>query len=70
MFQLLPILDSTHLLDIFFVSETKIEAKKIIKHNKHANEFPHNLINPRILASKHKLKIKYGVDTIVFKGIF
>ena len=48
----------------------KDRGKEIIKHNKHANEFPHSLINPRILASKHKLKIKHGVDTIVFKGIF
>ena len=44
-------------------------ANKTIKHNKHVNEFPYNLRNSRILASKHKHKIKYRVDTIAFKGL-
>ena len=29
---------------------------------------PYDLRNPRILASKHKSTITYGINTIVFKG--
>ena len=32
------------------------------------NDCPYDLRNPRILASKHKSTIKYGINTIVFKG--
>ena len=32
------------------------------------NEYPYNLRNPRILVSKHKSTIKYGIDTIAYKG--
>ena len=32
------------------------------------NECPYNLRNPRTLASKHKFAVRYGLDTIVFKG--
>lgn len=32
------------------------------------NEFPNNLRNPRILASKRKSTINYVIDTIVFNG--
>ena len=32
------------------------------------NDWPYNLRNPRILASKHKSTIKYGFNTIAFKG--
>ena len=32
------------------------------------NVYLYDLINPRILASKHKSTIKYGIDTIAFKG--
>ena len=32
------------------------------------NNCPYDLRNPRILASKHKSTIKYGINTIVFKG--
>ena len=28
------------------------------------NDWPYNLRNPRILASKHKSSIKYGFNTI------
>ena len=31
------------------------------------NDCPYNLRNPRILASKHKCTIKYGVNAIAFK---
>ena len=30
------------------------------------NDWPYNLRNPRILASKHKSSIKYGFNTIPF----
>ena len=32
------------------------------------NDCPYDLRNPRILASKHKSTIKYGINTIAFKG--
>ena len=32
------------------------------------NDFPYGLRNPRILESKHKSTIKYGINTIAFKG--
>ena len=32
------------------------------------NDCPYDLRNPRILASKHKSTIKYGFNTIAFKG--
>ena len=32
------------------------------------NDSPYDLRNPRILASKHKSAIKYGINTIAFKG--
>ena len=32
------------------------------------NDCPYDLRNPRIPASKHKSTIKYGINTIVFKG--
>ena len=32
------------------------------------NDSPYDLRNPRILASKHKSTIKYGINTRVFKG--
>ena len=32
------------------------------------NDFPYDLRNPRILASKHKSTIKYGINTIAFRG--
>ena len=32
------------------------------------NNCPYDLRNPRILASKHKSTIKYGINTIAFKG--
>ena len=31
------------------------------------NDCPYNLRNPRILASKHKCTIKYGINTIAFR---
>ena len=34
-----------------------------------ANGFPYDLIKPRILASKHKSTVKYGINTfIAYKG--
>ena len=33
-----------------------------------ANDYPFNSKNSRILASKHKSTIKYGINTIAFKG--
>ena len=33
-----------------------------------ANDCPYHLRNPRILASKHKSIIKYGINTIAFRG--
>ena len=32
------------------------------------NDCPYDLRNPRILASKHKSTIKYGITTIAFSG--
>ena len=32
------------------------------------NVCPYDLRNPRILASKHKSTIKYGINTIAFRG--
>ena len=32
------------------------------------NDCPHELRNPKILASKHKCTIKYSIDTIAFKS--
>ena len=32
------------------------------------NDYLYDLRNPRILASKHKSTIKYGINTIAFKG--
>ena len=32
------------------------------------NDCPYDLRNPRILASKHKSTIKYGINTIAFRG--
>ena len=32
------------------------------------NDNPYDLRNPRILASKHKSTIKYGINTIAFRG--
>ena len=32
------------------------------------NDNPYDLRNPRILASKHKSTIKYGINTIAFWG--
>ena len=32
------------------------------------NVYLYDLINPRILASKRKSTIKYGIDKIAFKG--
>ena len=32
------------------------------------NDCPYDLRNPRILAPKHKSTIKYGINTIAFKG--
>ena len=32
------------------------------------NDCPCNLRNPGILASKHKSTIKYGINTIAFRG--
>ena len=32
------------------------------------NNFRYDLKNPRVLASKHKATIKYGINTIVFIG--
>ena len=32
------------------------------------NDCPYHLRNPRILASKHKSAIKYGINTIAFRG--
>ena len=32
------------------------------------NDCPYDLRNPGILASKHKATIKYGINTIAFKG--
>ena len=33
-----------------------------------ANDYPYDLRNLRILASKHKSTIKYGINTIAFRG--
>ena len=33
------------------------------------NDCPCNLRNPGILASKHKSTIKYGINTIAFRGL-
>ena len=33
------------------------------------NDCPSDLRNPRILASKHKSTIKYGINTIAFRGL-
>ena len=32
------------------------------------NDFPYDLRNTRTLASKHKSAIKYGINTIAFRG--
>ena len=32
------------------------------------NDCPYDLRNPRIQTSKHKSTIKYGINTIAFKG--
>ena len=32
------------------------------------NDCPYDLRNPRILAFKHKFTIKYGINTIAFRG--
>ena len=32
------------------------------------NDCPYDLKNPRIIASKHKSTIKYGINTIAFRG--
>ena len=32
------------------------------------NGYPYDLRNARILVSKHKSTIKYGINTIAFKG--
>ena len=32
------------------------------------NDCPYDLRNPRILSSEHKSSIKYGINTIAFKG--
>ena len=32
------------------------------------NGYPYDLRNPRIIVSKHKSTIKYGINTIAFKG--
>ena len=32
------------------------------------NDYPYDLRNSRILASEHKSTIKYGINTIAFKG--
>ena len=32
------------------------------------NDCPYDLRNPRILASKHKSTIKYGINIIAFRG--
>ena len=32
------------------------------------NDCPYDLRNPRILASKHKSPIKYGISKIAFRG--
>ena len=32
------------------------------------NDCPYELRNARILASKHKSTVKYGINTIAFKG--
>ena len=34
-----------------------------------ANVYPYNLRNPRILASRHKSTIKYGINTIAFQDL-
>ena len=34
-----------------------------------ANDCSYDLRNPRILGSKHNSTIKYGINTIVFKGL-
>ena len=31
------------------------------------SDYPYDLINPRIIASKHKSTIKYTINTIAFK---
>ena len=33
------------------------------------NDCPYNFRNPRILASKQKSTIKYGIDTIAFRDL-
>ena len=33
------------------------------------NDCPYELRNPRILASKHKSTMKYGINTITYKGL-
>ena len=32
------------------------------------NDCPYDLRNPKILASKHKSTIKYGINTIAFRS--
>ena len=33
------------------------------------NDCPYELRNPRVLASKHKSTMKYGINTIAYKGL-
>ena len=33
------------------------------------NDNPYDLRNPRVLVSKHKSTIKYGINTIAFKAL-
>ena len=40
----------------------------IMKEMFQTNDCPYDLRNPRILASKHKSTIKYGINTIAFRG--
>ena len=32
------------------------------------SDYPYDLRNPRILASKHRSTIKYGINTIAYRG--
>ena len=43
-------------------------SPQIMKEVFQTNDNPYDLRNPRILASKHKSTIKYGINTIAFRG--
>ena len=50
------------------IRNLKFLLTKVYKFLNCLNDCPYDLRNPRILASKHKSTIKYGINTIVFKG--